>query len=104
MDHAVGSLRPGAMRVIDSHRNDTVQNHFTSNQYGVTPPQGGMEDLIPSPPLNRFVAMTRQRGFFPCLRGLDRGSIYSMNRAAYAFFYFYAFPTPLVEEGKRSTH
>lgn len=28
-----------------------------------------------------------------------------MIRAVYAFFfYFFAFPTPLVEEGKRRTH
>jgi len=41
---------------------------------------------------------------FSCQIVWARGNMASMNRAAYAFFYFYAFPTPLVEEGKRCTH
>jgi len=45
-----------------------------------------------------------KRLFFSCQTAWARGNIASMNRAAYAFFYFYAFPTPLVEEGKRCTH
>ena len=39
-----------------------------------------------------------------CQREGECDNILGMNRAVYAFFYFFAFPTPLVEEGKRRTH
>jgi len=40
----------------------------------------------------------------PCQVGLAHAMILCMIRATYAFFYFFTFPTPLVEEGKRRTH